>query len=148
MIQKNKPSGWTVYILGESVPGTRQQRTVDNDTDTPCLCVVERRLQFLVATMRCALFAENHLTLASAHNHHHVTLTYAYDHHHVVSETLATSATGRVLHCTVLPPGQFNPLESRGIIIVPHQIIWSWYTLAVDGWAVTFGSARRAWVEP
>jgi len=27
---------------------------------------------------------------------------------------------------------------------VPHRIIRSWYTgLAVDGWAVTFGTARR-----
>jgi len=26
---------------------------------------------------------------------------------------------------------------------VPHPIIWSWYTLAVDGWAVTFGTSRR-----
>ena len=24
-----------------------------------------------------------------------------------------------------------------------HRIIRSWYTLAVDGWAVTFGTARR-----
>ena len=34
-----------------------------------------------------------------------------------------------------------NPLECEAII-VPHQTIWSWYT-AVDGWAVTFGTARR-----
>jgi len=26
---------------------------------------------------------------------------------------------------------------------VPHQIIRSWYTLAVDRWAVTFGTARK-----
>ena len=28
-------------------------------------------------------------------------------------------------------------------IIVQHQIIWSWYTLVADGWAVTFGTAMR-----
>ena len=26
--------------------------------------------------------------------------------------------------------------------MVPHRIIWSWYT-AVDGWTVTYGTARR-----
>ena len=26
---------------------------------------------------------------------------------------------------------------------MPHRIICSWYTLAVDGWAATFGTARR-----
>ena len=29
------------------------------------------------------------------------------------------------------------------VIIVPHRIIWSFSTLAVDGWDVTVGAARR-----
>ena len=39
-----------------------------------------------------------------------------------------------------------NPLECRGVIkIVPRRVIRSVYTgrAAVDGWAVTFGTARR-----
>jgi len=34
-----------------------------------------------------------------------------------------------------------NPLESRGNYSATSNI--GWYTLAVDGWAVTFGRARR-----
>jgi len=35
-----------------------------------------------------------------------------------------------------------NHLDSKAMI-EPHGMIQSWYTLTVDGWAVTFGTARR-----
>ena len=34
-------------------------------------------------------------------------------------------------------------LYTPKVIIVPHRTIRSWNTLAVDGWGVTFGTARR-----